>query len=120
MSAPEAEKSMKKNQVFDAEAGSSLVKELRGTFASGKSRSYVWRVSQLNALFNLLHDREQEIVDALRSDLAKPPLETVVYEVSLSLSSVHLTFVAPFYVSYVLSELLMLFVQSVYVCVWMN
>lgn len=68
-------------RVFDAEAASLLVEELRGTFASGRTRSYEWRVSQLKALLKLADDREQEIVDALGSDLSKPPLETVSYEV---------------------------------------
>ncbi|KAI4307256.1 hypothetical protein L6164_030461 [Bauhinia variegata] len=70
--------------VFDAEAASSLARELRGTFLSGKTRSYEWRVSQLKALLKLVDDNEQEIVDALRSDLSKPPMESVVCEVSIS------------------------------------
>ncbi|OIW16630.1 hypothetical protein TanjilG_01869 [Lupinus angustifolius] len=60
-----------------------LVNELRETSASGKTRSYEWRVTQLNALSNLIDDHEQEIVDALRFDLSKPPLETVAYEIAL-------------------------------------
>lgn len=67
--------------VFHAEAASLLVKELNGTVASGTTRSYEWRVSQLKNLLQLLTDNEQEIIDALTSDIAKPPLETSVYEV---------------------------------------
>ncbi|KAF1868833.1 hypothetical protein Lal_00048112 [Lupinus albus] len=59
------------------------VNELRENFTSGKTRSYAWRVSQLNALSNLIDDHEQEIVHALHSDLSKPPLETVAYEIAL-------------------------------------
>ena len=70
--------------VFDAEAASSMVKELRGSFASGRTRSYEWRVSQVQALLKMVVDHEQQIIDALLSDLAKPPLETVVYEVTSS------------------------------------
>lgn len=69
--------------MFDNEAGSMLVNELRQTFGSGKTRSYDWRVSQLNQLFKLLNFHEKEIIDALRNDIDKPPLETVAYEVRL-------------------------------------
>ena len=79
-----SEAAEKKKVAFDAEAASMLVKDLRATFASGKTRSYEWRVSQLNALIELADAHEQQIIDALFSDLAKPPLETVVYEVALS------------------------------------
>lgn len=69
--------------MFDIEAGSMLVNELRETFGSGKTRNYEWKVSQLNQLFKLLNFHEQEIIDALRNDIDKPPLETVAYEVRL-------------------------------------
>ncbi|KAG4958409.1 hypothetical protein AAZX31_13G016800 [Glycine max] len=72
-----------KNTAFDAEAASRLVNELRRNFASNKTRSYEWRLSQLNALEKLVVVHEQEIVDALRNDLGKPPLETVAYEIAM-------------------------------------
>lgn len=67
--------------VLGGEEASLLVQELKTTFANGRTRSYAWRVSQLKALSKLMNDREQQIIDALRSDLSKPPLETVCYEV---------------------------------------
>ncbi|KAK7282716.1 hypothetical protein RIF29_11705 [Crotalaria pallida] len=70
-------------KVFDAEAASSLVKDLRESFGSGRTQSYEWRVSQVKAVLNLVVDNEQLIMDALRSDLARPPLETVAYEDSV-------------------------------------
>jgi len=70
-----------KKVVFDGEAASSLVKDLRVSFASGKTRSYEWRISQVKALLKMVDEQQDQIIDALRSDLAKPPLETVVYEV---------------------------------------
>ncbi|KAI5386048.1 Aldehyde dehydrogenase 3 member H1 [Lathyrus oleraceus] len=76
--------------VFDGEAASSLVKELRVSFSSGKTRSYEWRISQVKALLKMMAEREDEIVDALRSDLAKPPLETVVYEIGMFKNSCEL------------------------------
>jgi len=83
-STPDSDKTTtsSKKSAFDALAASRLVTELRGNFASGKTRSYEWRLLQLNAIAKLVVDHEQEIVDALRNDLGKPPLETVAYEVS--------------------------------------
>ncbi|KAF7816842.1 aldehyde dehydrogenase family 3 member H1 [Senna tora] len=69
--------------MFDAEAASLLLEALRGTFASGRTRSYEWRVSQLEALSKLVDNCEKQIVDALHSDLSKPPLETVAYEIAM-------------------------------------
>lgn len=81
MSFQDSDKTKSEASAFDAPAASRLVTELRGAFASGKPRSYEWRVSQVKALAKLVADHEQEIVDALQKDLAKPPLETVAYEV---------------------------------------
>ena len=75
--------SLQKKVVFDGEAASMMMKELRGSFGSGKTRSYEWRVSQVKALLKMVTDNEKQIIDALLSDLAKPPLETVVYEIGM-------------------------------------
>ena len=72
---------------FDGEAARSLVTELRETFDAGKTKSYEWRVSQLKSLLKLTNDNENDIIEALRTDLSKPVLEAFVSEVqSLSLS----------------------------------
>ncbi|KAJ7965537.1 Aldehyde dehydrogenase [Quillaja saponaria] len=68
---------------YEKEEASLLVKELRGTFASGRTRSYEWRISQLKALLKLADDNEQQVADALNSDLSKPQLESIVYEIAL-------------------------------------
>jgi len=81
MSSQDSDKTTSEASAFDVPAASRLVKELRGAFASGKTRNYEWRASQVKALEKLVADHEQEIVDALQKDLAKPPLETVAYEV---------------------------------------
>ncbi|XP_015079962.1 aldehyde dehydrogenase family 3 member H1 [Solanum pennellii] len=65
---------------MDAEA---IVKELRGTYGSGKTKSYEWRVSQLKALLKIAENHEKEITDALYSDLSKPELEAFIHEVSM-------------------------------------
>lgn len=64
--------------MVDAEA---IVKELRGTYGSGKTKSYEWRVSQLKALLKIAENHEKEIADALYSDLSKPELEAFIHEV---------------------------------------
>lgn len=65
---------------FDA---AETMKELRGTYESGKTRSYEWRVSQLKGLLKLANFHEKEIVDALHSDLSKPELESFLQEIAL-------------------------------------
>ncbi|MED6184693.1 hypothetical protein PIB30_049962 [Stylosanthes scabra] len=78
------ENKKKKQESFNAETASLIVKNLAATFASGKTRTYEWRASQLKALTKLFSDaHQQQIVDALYSDLAKPPLETVAYEIAM-------------------------------------
>lgn len=73
----------KKQQPFDSKAASSLVAELRGAFASGTTRSYQWRESQLRGLLRMTDEHEQDITAALRSDLGKPELESVLYEAAM-------------------------------------
>lgn len=79
MAVIEEEKS--ESRAFDAESASEMVAELRGCFAAGKTRSFEWRESQLKSLVKLATDHERDIVEALRSDLAKPELESIIYEV---------------------------------------
>lgn len=57
------------------------VEELRSTFKSGKTKTYEWRVSQLKALVDLVTRHENEILQALHSDLNKPELESFILEV---------------------------------------
>ncbi|KAM6542055.1 hypothetical protein CsatB_006502 [Cannabis sativa] len=77
------EEKMMKEEVFDSTTASFLLKELKQSFASGKTRSYEWRVSQLKSILKFVNDHEQDVVDALRSDLSKPEFESVIYEVSM-------------------------------------
>lgn len=59
-----------------------LVAGLRETFGSGKTKSYEWRVSQLQAIVKLADEREKDIIGALRSDLNKSEFESYVHEVT--------------------------------------
>jgi len=52
-----------------------LVTRLRATFADRRTRSIDWRRAQLEGLRRMVIDREAELLDALATDLAKPPLE---------------------------------------------
>lgn len=63
-----------------------VAEELRASFASGKTRSYEWRRSQLTNLLKIADHHEQEIIEALRSDLSKPEFESYVQEVRTRIS----------------------------------
>src|SRR5579863_7982941 len=56
------------------------VGRLRAAFHSGRTRPLSWRVEQLKALKALLTDKDEEICEALWSDLRKPPLEAEISE----------------------------------------
>lgn len=58
-----------------SEAIPAVVQRLRGTFRSGRTRPYAWRVAQLTALERMLAEREDEFVAALGDDLGRPALE---------------------------------------------
>lgn len=75
-----AKMSSKKN-VLDSEEASVMVMRLRDTFDSGKTRSYKWRVSQLEAIINLTDQNQHLIFQALHSDLSKPETEAFIHEV---------------------------------------
>jgi len=68
-------------KVIVSEEASTIVKDMRITFDSGKTRSYEWRVTQLKALLELTGKHEQEIVEALHSDLSKSEAESFIQEV---------------------------------------
>ncbi len=66
---------------LDAEA---LVRRLRGTFASGRTKSFEWRDSQLDALAAMLTDGEADIVDSLSQDLGSPAFESWAADVQIN------------------------------------
>lgn len=70
-----------KKKVFDVESAASLVKELRGSFNAGKTKSYEWRIAQLKGIEKMIDEREKDIIEALHEDLSKPELEAFVSEV---------------------------------------
>ncbi|KAL9233368.1 hypothetical protein vseg_008381 [Gypsophila vaccaria] len=77
----------KKESVFDVQKAGLLVKELRGHFNTGKTKSYEWRVTQLKNISRMLVEREKEIIQALQEDLSKPVFEAYVAEIAMLKSS---------------------------------
>jgi aldehyde dehydrogenase (NAD+) len=55
---------------------------LRATFETERTRSLQWRTEQLTALERMMTECEQELMDALRSDLGKAPQEAWTTEIS--------------------------------------
>lgn len=68
---------------FDSDKAAVLVNELRKTFNSGKTKSYEWRISQLESISKMIDEKEKEIVEALHRDLSKPELEAFLSEVCI-------------------------------------
>jgi aldehyde dehydrogenase (NAD+) len=48
---------------------------MRGVFATGRTRSLRWRLSQLEAIERLCDEREADIAAALQADLGRPAVE---------------------------------------------
>ncbi|KAG4147690.1 hypothetical protein ERO13_D05G238500v2 [Gossypium hirsutum] len=76
--------------VFDAESAKEVVKELRDSFVTGKTKSHRWRVTQLKAMLKMLDENEPQIVAALRDDLSKPEFESSLYEIQMLKNSCRL------------------------------
>ncbi|KAI8526212.1 hypothetical protein RHMOL_Rhmol13G0291400 [Rhododendron molle] len=65
------------------------LEELRETFRSGKTKEATWRRSQLQALLSLLREREGEILEALKQDIGKHPVESYRDEIGTVIKSVN-------------------------------
>lgn len=63
---------------LDSEA---LLKGLRWTYNSGKTKTLEWRVSQLQAILKITTKHEKDILQALHLDLNKPEYEAFLHEV---------------------------------------
>ena len=72
---------MEEKQTFDVDEANLLIKDLQGVFNSGKTRSYEWRIAQLQSIAKMLEDKEKDITEALHKDLAKPQIEAFISEV---------------------------------------
>ncbi|KAF6152817.1 hypothetical protein GIB67_004646 [Kingdonia uniflora] len=77
----------KEKRVFDIDSAASLVKDLRGSFYTGKTKSYEWRVTQLKSVIKMMEEKEKEILEALQKDLSKPELEAFISEIAMTKSA---------------------------------
>ncbi|KWX69216.1 aldehyde dehydrogenase family protein [Mycobacterium sp. NAZ190054] len=59
-----------------------VVRKLRGTFATGRTRSVEWRKEQLHALERLMTENEGAIAEALEKDLGRSPFEAWLADVA--------------------------------------
>lgn len=64
------------------------VDTLRATFAAGRTRPLAWREAQLDALARLLAECEDELVEAIRADLGRPPFEGWLADIAASVRDV--------------------------------
>jgi aldehyde dehydrogenase (NAD+) len=58
-----------------------LNKSLRATFESGRTRPLAWRKAQLAGLRRMVDEGDAELVEALRQDLGRPPMEAFVADI---------------------------------------
>ncbi|XP_008246188.1 PREDICTED: aldehyde dehydrogenase family 3 member B1-like, partial [Prunus mume] len=71
---------VEEKQTFNPDKAGELVKELRNSFNSGRTKSYEWRMSQLENIAKMLEEKEKEITEALYKDLSKPEVEAFISE----------------------------------------
>jgi len=63
---------------------SSSVEKLRLYFNRGSTRSYSWRIKQLNTLLRLITDNQSLLAEALHKDLGKCSIEAALTEVTVT------------------------------------
>ncbi len=68
-----------------------VVKRLRASFDTGRSRPVEWRREQLLRLLAMLTERESELLGALHADLGKPAIEGFVTDLGFVTAEIHHT-----------------------------
>ncbi|KPP59974.1 aldehyde dehydrogenase family 3 member B1-like, partial [Scleropages formosus] len=68
-----------------------VIDRLRASFRSGISLPEQFRLGQLKALLTLVTDNEQQILEALQKDLAKPKFEAILSEVDMVINELSYT-----------------------------
>lgn len=76
-----------KRGTFNREKANKLVKDLKKVFNTGKTKTYEWRMSQLNSMLKMIEENEADIYRALYKDLAKPESEAFISEVAMTTGS---------------------------------
>ncbi|XP_035510267.1 aldehyde dehydrogenase family 3 member B1 [Morone saxatilis] len=70
---------------------SQVVDRLRTAFSSGITIPEQFRRTQLTKLMSMIKDNEEEILNALHKDLAKPKFEAILSEVDIVINELHYT-----------------------------
>ncbi|KXS22462.1 aldehyde dehydrogenase family 3 member B1 [Gonapodya prolifera JEL478] len=65
-----------------------IVATARATFLSGRTRSLSWRKEQLRALYRMLDENSDAIIQAVQRDFGKPTTEAFMVEVILNLNHI--------------------------------
>jgi aldehyde dehydrogenase (NAD+) len=73
---------------IDSSDVKSAIAKQRQFFATGSTKDWQFRTSQLQKLAQLIKDKEQEIMDAVFADLRKPPIEAFGSEILVTLSEI--------------------------------
>ncbi|XP_022595058.1 aldehyde dehydrogenase family 3 member B1-like isoform X1 [Seriola dumerili] len=71
------------------ETHSQVVDRLRSSFRSGVTIPEQFRRTQLTKLMSMLKDNEEQILNALHKDLAKPKFEAILSEVDIVINELH-------------------------------
>jgi aldehyde dehydrogenase (NAD+) len=66
------------SDAFDAKG---LVDRLRGSFDSGRTKPLAWRKDQLAGLLRMMVEGEDELVEALKTDLGRPRVEAFAADI---------------------------------------
>ncbi|MBR4795540.1 MAG: aldehyde dehydrogenase family protein, partial [Lachnospiraceae bacterium] len=65
-----------------------IVKNERAYFKTGATRSYAFRMKQLNLLEEAIKKNEKKLMDALHKDLNKSPYESYITEIGIVLEEI--------------------------------
>lgn len=76
------------SQVYTAFDATALVDKQRQFFSTGKTKDVEFRIQQLKKLRKLIADNEQAIMDALKKDLNKSPMEAYGTEIGFLLADI--------------------------------
>lgn len=60
------------------------VQAVRDTFATGVTKTYEWRMEQLNAFERMMKEEEQSFYEALEKDVRKPRIEAYGSEIAIA------------------------------------
>ncbi|HRH56454.1 MAG TPA: aldehyde dehydrogenase family protein, partial [Chitinophagales bacterium] len=76
------------SQVYTAFDAADLVNKQRQFFNTGKTKDVEFRIQQLKKLRQLIVDNEQSIMDALKNDLNKSPMEAYGTEIGFMIADI--------------------------------